>query len=97
MFIIWEKSRKKADLVLGDIKKKFVIRDDGRKAKDEEGNNIQKVNDDGIPAWTIKGYHDVEPRIPEEIFNLTGQKLNFRFDHDTKIETVLNPQIIISL
>ena len=27
LFIIWEKSRKKADLVLGDIKKKFVIRE----------------------------------------------------------------------
>ena len=27
LFIIWEKSRKKTDLVLGDIKKKFVIRE----------------------------------------------------------------------
>ena len=75
-----------------DVKKKFVIRDDGRKAKDEEGDPIQIRNEDGKPAWTMTGYHDVEPRIPEEIF-IPDEYIN---DLDVKMSIYKRISLIIN-
>ena len=62
-----------------DVKKKFLIKENGRKAKDDEGNTIQKVNEDGIPEWTIKDYHEAKPKTLKELFSFSESKELFNF------------------
>jgi hypothetical protein len=81
-----------------NVEKKFKRKATGRKAKDEDGKYIQIRNKDGIPAWSIKGYHEKKQRTlkelfnisePKEFFTIAGQKLNFRFSHETNMDTIL--------